>query len=426
MTFLVLFGYFEQSICSESLKIILKFDDLYAFNGICPSKPTMNYLIKKQIKFSYGVIAQNLDETSLGILSPYLNATGPYGNKLFEIWNHGLDHIGFEFFGTPYKYQKDHFDQATKLVKKYLGIQMHSFSAPFNANDTTTIRVISEDTNYKVFLLCNVVYPKPGGVLFLNWPRVEMERGIGFTDFDYFVKNYNINLKYSPKYMILQGHPNNWANPQLENFYKIIDFLIDQGCEFVLPYEYYLSLNLFPPTDLRAEQVSLKKIELSWLDNAFTEYNYIIERSIDSVNWIFIGTAPENSTTFTDNNIHSSTGIYFYRVYANCGVKSSFSNLIRVKVPFSEENEIPLIFNVFPTPCRDKITIIWSTFKSQVITCEIYDLNGIMKYALFSGPFHLGDYRFSFDVSNLKPGMYLCRIYSPLGFSTTKILVKNV
>ena len=44
--------------------------------------------------------------------------------------------------------------------------------------------------------------------------------------------------KYSD-YVILQAHPNNWTPEKLEEFNKIIDFLLSEGCEFVLPYEYY-------------------------------------------------------------------------------------------------------------------------------------------------------------------------------------------
>ena len=60
--------------------------------------------------------------------------------------------------------------------------------------------------------------------------------------YDYFIENYGIGKVKFTDYMVLQGHPNMWTAEKLEQFSRIIDFLISEGCEFVLPYEYYLSL----------------------------------------------------------------------------------------------------------------------------------------------------------------------------------------
>jgi hypothetical protein len=65
------------------------------------------------------------------------------------------------------------------------------------------------------------------------------------TSYDYFVANYNKLISRYPDYITLQGHPNQWTPDKLEQFKKIIDLLISEGCEFVLPIEYYKCNNFW-------------------------------------------------------------------------------------------------------------------------------------------------------------------------------------
>jgi len=231
-------GILISGISTAAPKIILKLDDFQASKGNCPCLPTMDYLIQKQIKAGFGAVAGKFDSTASGILNPYLNATNKKGEKLFEIWHHGLDHKRPEFAGTSYEYQKAHFEQADQLIKKYLGIQMFTFGTPYNASDSITNRVVSEDTNYKVFMYCSVIPPTPKGIMYMDH-RVNMENGTGNPEFEYFVANYNKLKSRYPDYITLQGHPNQWTPDKLEQFKKIVDLLISDGCEFVLPFEYY-------------------------------------------------------------------------------------------------------------------------------------------------------------------------------------------
>ena len=53
----------------------------------------------------------------------------------------------WEFSGTPYAYQLQHFDSATAVVMSKLGIQMHSFGSPYNHIDTTFVKVVAWDDN---------------------------------------------------------------------------------------------------------------------------------------------------------------------------------------------------------------------------------------------------------------------------------------
>lgn len=311
----------------NGIKILLKLDDLQALNNVCPSSSVMDYLIQKQVKAGIGAIAKNFDNTAYSIMSPYLNATNSDGDKLFEVWHHGLDHIDPEFKGTTYAYQKAHFDQATQIIKSLLGVQMHSFGTPFNASDAVTNTVISEDPNYKVFMFPSVAAPASTGIANLI-QRVDMENGTGNPDYAYLVTNYNAYKGTYPDYMVLQGHPNQWTAAKIDQFKLIIDYLTAQGCEFVLPYDYYRSLTLSAPTNLQVVASSPTQFNLTWSDNTTSEYNYKIERSVDSLSWTPIATLAENSTSYTDV-VSSTLFSYYYRVYANCGIKSGYSNIIK-------------------------------------------------------------------------------------------------
>jgi peptidoglycan/xylan/chitin deacetylase (PgdA/CDA1 family) len=205
--------------------------------GICDFTPTLDYLLQKQLKAGLGAVANRMDTTSKTTLNSYLNATNARGEKLFEIWNHGFDHVRPEFQETGYDYQKVHFEEADHLIKKQLGIQMQTFGAPYNACDSVTNKVISENPNYKVFLFNSLKQNPRNGITYLDH-RVNMENGTGNPEFSYFIENYTKSKGKYTDYMILQGHPNKWTPEILEQFKKIIDFLILEGCEFVLPNEY--------------------------------------------------------------------------------------------------------------------------------------------------------------------------------------------
>lgn len=223
------------------LKVILKFDDIRVKEYKCAATPVMEFLIQKQVKCSYGVIAKDLDNTTKETLEKYINAKNSKGENLVEIWHHGYDHVKGEFLGSGYEHQKKHFDDASKIVKDLLGIQMRSFGTPFNQSDSVTYKVFGEDPNYKVFMYDRKVKsdPKKGT---LNNIFV-IEKGTGNIDFETFKSDYESkNGKYSD-YVVLQAHPNGWQSDKIEQLNKIIEFLKEKNCEFVLPYEYYLSVN---------------------------------------------------------------------------------------------------------------------------------------------------------------------------------------
>lgn len=401
------------TIRPQSPKIILKLDDFQGQKGSSLATTIMNVLKEKQVKAAFGTIALRFDSTAPDVLNSYINSKNDDGEPLFEIWHHGLDHVNPEFKGTTYEYQKLHFDSATQIIKNLLGIQMHSFGTPYNASDAITNTVISEDSNYKVFMLPSINAPASTGILNLKH-RVNIEISTGEVDFAHFVTNYNTYKDTYKDYMLLQGHPNNWTAAKIEQMNQILLFLASQNCEFVLPYEYYLSLSLTAPTGFTAEIQQDNKIKLSWQENTTSEYNYIVERSENQEDWSNIATCPQVATTYTDESI-SVGKKYYYRVCSSCGIKSGYSNIVEINFTSNDinttKNPKKQVFSIYPNPCKDKLTINYNL--SGLVTCDLLDLSGKLQKRLFSENHACEVERFvRIDCADIPVGIYLCRLNS--------------
>jgi len=403
-------------------KIILKLDDLQSKGGTCAAIPVLDFLMNKQIKAGFGAIAIKFDAAALNVLKSYIDAKNIDGDQLFEVWNHGLEHVTDEYSGTTYEYQKLHFDQATQLMKGFLNVQMHSFGTPYNNSDATTNTVMSEDSNYKVFLLGSTSPSSSTGIINLT-KRVNMESATGDPSYSYFITNYIAKKDTYKEYMILQGHPNQWTETEIEEVNQIIQFLRSEGCEFVLPYDYYRSLSLTAPTNLSIQKLSGNGVKLLWNDNTNSEYNYKIERSTDGINWINIATCAENSTNYSDSD-PQTVGTAYYRVCANCGIKSDYTNVVETSIinGITETNNSSLLkFNLFPNPCKDKVTISYKLSKSGLVTCSLFDISGRFQKTFFNTNNSNGEYSFQADITNIQSGIYLCKLKSSCGTSIQKI-----
>lgn len=415
---------------NNKLKIILKLDDLGVLNSVFAASPVWDYLSTNKIKWGGGAIANRFDGTSAGVLSGYLNALNNVGDTLVEVWNHGYDHSGnsstgiYEFSNSTYADQKSHFDQATQTIKSILGIQMHSFGTPYNQSDVVTNTVIGEDSNYKVFLFASQTSAS-NGVSYLN-NRVNMENGTGNPVYNYFVSNYIASKATYKDYMILQGHPNYYTlgSSTLDQFKLIVQYLISEGVEFVRPYDYYRYLSLNAPTNLVSGTVASNQISVSWNDNSGTENGFRIERSTDQTNWSLAGNAPQNSTTFTDTNVPGQ-GTYYYRVYANCGINSDYSNILQVSnIGTSSINLADRsTFSVLISQSKSCI-ISGEIFNEGLCSVELRNVSGQQVKNIFYGHLNSGKFSFETEISDLAPGVYFCVFNSFPGNGIQKMIIK--
>jgi len=418
---------------NNKLKIILKLDDLGVNSSAgFAASPVYDFLKSNNIKANMGAIANRFDNTASAILAPYLNATNLVGDTLYEVWNHGYDHTSdaitgiYEFSGATYANQKSHFELATQTIKNLLGVQMHSFGTPYNASDATTNIVIGENTNYKVMMFSDVV-SSTNGVLYMN-NRVNMESETANPVYNFFVANYNSYKNTYKNYMILQGHPNTYSatSSTFDQFKLIVQFLISEGVEFVRCFDYYRSLSLNAPTNLNATPFSASRIDLTWSDNSTTENNFKIERSTDGTNYTLIGTSPQNSTSFSDTTVPIS-GTYFYRIYADCGMKSDYSNVIQVSnVGTALTNSVAnSTFSVFQSQTKNNIAISGKLNTSGFVQCDLVDVSGQTVKSVFSGNISAGDFYIEKNTSDINSGIYFCRIQSKNELINKKIIISK-
>jgi phosphonate ABC transporter permease subunit PhnE len=84
-----------------------------------------------------------------------------------------------------------------------------------------------------------------------------------------------------------------------------------------------------PPGDLIAEAFSQSQIDLGWTDNQENETTYLVERSLDGLNWTEIEKIPADSTSYSDSGLGCETD-YFYRVRGFQEIDGQFSQYSEV------------------------------------------------------------------------------------------------
>lgn len=85
------------------------------------------------------------------------------------------------------------------------------------------------------------------------------------------------------------------------------------------------------PSKLKLTAISRSQINLSWLDNSNNESGFMIERSLDGINFTQIAMVGPNVQTWSATGLLAGTR-YYFRVRAwNSGGNSAYSNIANVK-----------------------------------------------------------------------------------------------
>jgi len=221
----------------DDMRINAKYSDLDIYQGWID---VYHYLNEQNIHAGFGIISEHVSRASKENVS-FIRQLIESGH---EVWHHGWDHDrdGFkgEFCGHDYKRQKEHFEKSLDAVAHVYGITMQSFGTPYNCSDATLTQVFEEQSRIKVFMFGDD--PLPNNALNLDrWVKMEMSGGQ--PNYDYFIEQYN--AEPNKAYYVLQGHPKRWTKGSLElkEFKKIIEFLMQQGHQFMTPFEYYEYVN---------------------------------------------------------------------------------------------------------------------------------------------------------------------------------------
>lgn len=232
----------NTSVPKPKQVIIFKMDDLrarsqYAFQRVA------DICSDYGCKAGFGLIARSVEGDT--VKESYINRIKNFENSgRIEIWHHGYDHFMSldtvtEFRKMPYQHQYDHYKKALELVYERCGIKMRTFGSPGNRNDANTLLVMSQFPQIEVFLF--PYYNDSTNKKFTLTHRVNMEKGTGIMDYNYFVNNYHSKADW--EYMILQGHPGIWKEQDYKAFIDVIEFLKSKDVVFMNAYEYYKFLN---------------------------------------------------------------------------------------------------------------------------------------------------------------------------------------
>ncbi|TXD53128.1 MULTISPECIES: T9SS type A sorting domain-containing protein [unclassified Polaribacter] len=399
------------------LKIILKFDDVMVRNGAYGGFEILEYLTVNKIKGSFGLVGARNDETTISYYSKYLNSKDANGDRLIEIWNHGWDHSSNEFFQKSYAFQKSHFDDANAKLNRLFNIKMTTFGAPFNRNDATTNRVILESpgNNYRVTMFQS---PTVSGKLNLN-NRVNVEISTRVPNYDHFVTNYN-NLKNSyTNFMVLQSHPDAWTSVEIAEFKKVIDFLIAEGCEFELPYEYYLSLNPSIPTPSTTQTITFPDMMIKAVGDA----NFTPDAVSTSGLPIVYNSSNIAVATIVSGQIQiigNGTSIITASQIGNATFKSAdyVSKTLTVDSSLSLDSVTDSSFR-FANPVSDFLII---KGKEEMLSLKIFDIAG--RLVLNSNLDNYINNQVKVNVRSLNKAMYIVQISTRKGTGNFKI-IKN-
>jgi peptidoglycan/xylan/chitin deacetylase (PgdA/CDA1 family) len=244
----------------KPINIVLKLDDLFVKgHQLTPSwLRVVEYIDSKQIKATMGMLTEGVANASPEYCQ-WVKDHLAKGN--WEIWFHGWDHQTYagsdgkmhnEFEGRSYDQQQKRLADAQQLVYEKFGFHFTCFGPPGGvgtpSQDAVTHKIMIDDPYITTWL-----YPMPidelgkqtnkqGDIVILDRVNgVGIEATVGAADFEAFVRGYIRNVK-DRQYFTLQGHPQMWNDHRFEQFTKIVDFLIAQGANFVLPSEYSKTL----------------------------------------------------------------------------------------------------------------------------------------------------------------------------------------
>ncbi len=113
------------------------------------------------------------------------------------------------------------------------------------------------------------------------------------------------------------------------------------------------------PSNLAASLQAGPQVSLTWRDNANNESGFVIERSLDGLNFSMLASVGANTTSYVDAAV-TAGNTYTYRVYAvNAGGSSSYSNTASLTIPAPPAAPSGLTGSAFRQGNNARVTLNW-------------------------------------------------------------------
>ncbi|HTI93376.1 MAG TPA: T9SS type A sorting domain-containing protein [Puia sp.] len=158
-----------------------------------------------------------------------------------------------------------------------------------------------------------------------------------------------------------------------------------------------------------------------------TQY-YIVERSIDGINFSSIGStsfkegpATGNIYQFTDVNVTGTGGSLYYRIRElDTDGQFIYSKVVSVRL-----NNLSGKFSVYPNPSQSSVTVSFSCVSSGPVSLRLFDMKGSLlwqqQYSASAGQNNV-----QIDcIRNIPPGTYILQWFDGLKPEQVKIMVTH-
>lgn len=259
-------GFAEEDLYTGKHIIILRLDDLRS-DTTGAFEWALNTALEKEVKVAFGVIGNSLEDGACNRrFIDFMKHTDSVG---MEIWSHGYVHKNTEYNGSSYDEQLKNFKRTYDLMQEKCNIELHTFGPPYNVADDTGIRMITENfPSIKVFMSVKDSN-KIAKQMKLN-DRIIIESTTGTIDYDKFETSYKQAVSRNYECSVILGHPSMWNEASKQYFIDIIDFLKNEGCVFMTPYQYYCYKNNTELPEKTAD--NFKNYNYIMLDGSFIDF----------------------------------------------------------------------------------------------------------------------------------------------------------
>ena len=184
------------------------------------------------------------------------------------------------------------------------------------------------------------------------------------------------------------------------------------------------------PVELSSFTASLNQntVDLNWQTKTeVNNYGFKVERSINEGKWDSIGFVEGHGNSnspkeysFTDNDLFAGGSKFQYRLKQvdNDG-SFEYSDVVEVeKVPIQYE-----LSQNYPNPFNPSTTIRFSLPKQTQLKLNLYNILGELVETIIEGNYEVGNYKVTFNASNLPSGVYIYRIESSEFVQTKKMML---